>query len=150
MPSSTTTSFIVSKNNAAISIIADDIDEGEDATVIVNVPDDATGTVTIVIDGKEHTQEVNDGKAVFIIPGLTEGSHEIDASYSGDEKYEANSTISNIKVHAKESPEPVNPDHKESEPTESVLAKYETGNPILILLLALLAIGSTQIRRFRK
>ena len=75
-----TTTFTVSKANAPISASADDIDEGEDATVVVKLPKDATGTVTITIDGKKYTATVKDGKAVFIIPGLTRGKYQITAN----------------------------------------------------------------------
>ena len=149
LPSTTTTKFTVTKAKTPIKATGDDISQGDDATVVVKVPSDATGTVTITVDGKKYTEPVKDGKAVFTIPGLTKGDHEVTASYSGDKKYEANDTITDIEVHYNESPNPHdNPtgDHKGG----VGLAKHATGNPVFVLLLVILAIGSTQIRRFRK
>ena len=148
LPSTTTTKFTVTKVKTPIEATGDDIDQGDDATVVVRVPSDATGTVTITVDGKEYTTEVKDGKAVFTIPGLTKGDHEVTASYSGDKKYEANDTITDIEVHYNES-SPDSPEHGGSESGVD-LTKHATGNPILVLLLIILAAGSTQIRRFRK
>jgi hypothetical protein len=40
--------------------------------------------------------------------------------------------------------------HEKVSPRENVgLSQYETGNPILVLLLMLLVVGSSQIRRFK-
>ena len=146
LPSTTTTSFVVSGGKQpSISIIADDIVEGEDATIIVKVPSDATGTVTIVVDGQAYTNPVKDGKAIFIVSGLTEGTYIINAHYSGDEIYNSTDEVGFIVVKAKEK------HHGGDNPASGVdLSKYPTANPILVLLLALLAIGSTQLRRFRK
>jgi hypothetical protein len=149
-----TTTFTVTKANAPISASSDDIKEGEDATVIVKLPKDATGKVTITINGKEYTATVKNGKAVFIIPGLAKGKYKITARYSGDKKYDPNETIISMEVHYNnETPQP----HPQPHGEDSVSAKegislsdYPTANPIWLLLLILLAICSTQIRRFRK
>lgn len=60
------------------------IDSGEDLNIVVNLPDDATGNVDIVIGGKKYTSPVNAGKAIFNIPGLAAGKYNIIAYYSGD------------------------------------------------------------------
>ena len=151
LPSTTTVSFKVSKVNAPISADADDIYHGEDATVVVNVPEDATGTVTITVNGKTYTQEVKNGKAIFTVPGLTKGDYDIIASYSGDRKYDANDSITDIEVHFNETPdEPAHP-HYTYNAEKRGLEKYPTGNPILALILMLLiAVGFGGIRKFRK
>jgi len=147
LPSTTTVKFTVTKSSAPISASGDDIKQGEDATVIVHVPSDATGTITITVDGKKYTNPVENGKAIFVIPGLTKGDHDITAVYSGDKRYEANDTITDIEVLYNETPD------DNGEPVyggDGVnLSDYPTGNPILILLLIVLTIGSTQIRRFK-
>jgi len=147
LPSTTTTKFTVTKVKTPISATGDKIEQGEDATVVVKVPSDATGTVTITVDGKKYTAEVENGKAVFNIPGLTKGDHDVTAVYSGDKKYEANDTITDIDVHYEDGP---NPHYDGEKHVNAGLAKYPTGNPILVLLLVLLALGSTQLRRFKK
>ena len=150
LSSNTTVSFTVSKVKAPISADGDKIEYGQDATVIVHVPEDATGTVTIVIDGKTYTQEVSNGKAVFVISGLKKGDHIVTASYSGDKKYEANDTITDVDVYYNETPE--NPNGTDYDvPSKGIsLANYETGNPIIMALLMLMAIGFANIRRFKK
>ena len=151
LPSTNQVKFTVSKAKAPISAQSDDIEQGEDATVVVNVPSDATGTVTITVDGKKYTTGVKDGKAVFIVPGLTKGDYDITASYSGDKKYDANDTITDIEVYFNETPAD-NGSHKvplSGENSGIALSKYATGNPIIALLLILVAIGSTQLRRFK-
>ena len=150
LESSAPVTFTVNKVKAPVRAEADDINEGEDATVIVHVPSDATGTVTITIDGKQYTANVDNGVAVFVIPGLTRGDHNIVAFYSGDDKYDANDNITDIEVLYSQ---PDVPDNNGSEGKHAgagvMLSEYATGNPILVLLL-LLMIGSTQIRRFKK
>ena len=148
LPSYNTVPFTVNKVKAPISADGDVIDYGDNATVVVHVPEDATGTVTIVVDGKSYTEEVDGGKAVFVIPGLTPGDHDITASYSGDKKYEANDTITDVDViyHNK-----TDDGNKTVKPAAGVnLADYLTGNPLLALLVVLLAVGSTKLRRFKK
>ena len=145
LPSTTTTKFTVPKVKTPIIATGDEIDQGQDATVVVKVPSDATGTVTINVDGKKYTAEVRNGKAVFYVPGLTKGDYKVTASYSGDKKYEANDTVTDIEVYFHESPY-----HNGGGEGAMGLSKHATGNPILVLFLVILAIGSTQIRRFRK
>ena len=64
---------------------------GEDGkiTVTVTLPKDATGKVTIEIDGKNYTSQIKDGKAVFTVSGLKVGKHSIKIFYTGDDKYES-------------------------------------------------------------
>ncbi|MBQ2652500.1 MAG: Ig-like domain repeat protein [Methanobrevibacter sp.] len=143
LPSSNSVSFKVIKNPAPISATGDYIEVGDDATVIVNLPSDATGEVTITVGGKKYTSEVIDGKAIFSIPGLNAGTYTVSVYYSGDGNYEANETTATIVVEDN--------GHGNGTVEGGVpLANYPTGNPILLLLLIILAVGTTQIRRFRK
>ena len=157
LSSTITTSFTVSKVKTPIRAEGDEIMQGEEATVVVNVPEDATGTVTITVKGNEYTADVEDGKAVFVVPNLSKGDYGVTARYSGNKKYEANDTITDIEVYFNEPQNNTNhTDGNEStyHSSGSVkgavnLANYPTGNPIWILLLILLALGSTQLRRFK-
>ena len=67
---------------------ADDIKVGQDAIIEVTLPRDATGNVSI--NGK--SAKVENGSAKFVISGLGEGNYTYEATYSGDDKYTANTT----------------------------------------------------------
>ena len=94
-----TTKFTVStKENATLNIIVGEVNEGADFNVTVEVPEDATGNVTIMINGTEYTSPIIDGKANFTVPGLDAGSYSIGAYYPGDEKYAQNTNSSTVNV----------------------------------------------------
>jgi hypothetical protein len=149
LPSTTTTRFEVTKSKAPISASGDYIEIGNDGTVTVNLPEDATGTVTIYVDGKKYTSKVVNGKATFKVPGLNKGDHNVDVYYSGDDKYDANETTTDIVVDD-DTPDPHHGDHGSNKAGGISLSRYETGNPIWVLLLILLSVGTAQLRRFRK
>jgi hypothetical protein len=69
--------------------------DGKD--IIVKLPEDAQGNVTVNIDGKNYTAKVENGTAIINVPDLTPGKHNITVSY-GDEKYspEENSTVIDV------------------------------------------------------
>ena len=92
-PVSNSTSFEVPK----VSDYPIDITE-EDGKLVITVPDDATGSVTVSIDGKPQTVPVEDGKAVVDISGLEPGKHGVEVTYPGDKKYApvSNATIVDI------------------------------------------------------
>ena len=103
--------------------------------------------MTIEIAGKTFKTDVIDGKASFVIPGLSVGIYPVIVYYSGDVNYPANETVTYVIVHEKTdgNDTPVSSAHAEME-----LSRYPTANPILIALLALLSVGAIQIRRFKK
>ena len=67
---------------------ADDIKVGQDAIIEVTLPRDATGNVTV--NGK--SAKVEKGSAKVVISGLGEGNYTYNVTYSGDNKYTANTT----------------------------------------------------------
>ena len=153
LPSTTTVKFTVHKVKAPIEASGDVIQEGDSATIIVTVPDDATGTITITVDGKKYSEEIKDGKAVFKVPGLVKGDWDVDVEYSGDEKYEGNATITDVLVYRNDVPSNNHTDNHEAESHVSgavKLSDYPTGNPILVLLLILIALGAGKARRFKR
>ena len=62
------------------------------------MPEDATGNVTISVNGTEYNTTVDKGKAVFNIENLTAGNKTIAVAYAGDDKYFANYTTAAISV----------------------------------------------------
>jgi len=75
------------KENATISIDAPAITKGENATVTVTLPVDATGNITASVAGETYVAPVENGTATLIIPDLAAGNYTIPVTYSGDEKY---------------------------------------------------------------
>ena len=144
----TTVKFTVSKTKPPVSATGDMITVGDDATVTVKLPRNATGTVTITIEGKKYKTEVKDGEAKFYIPDLPVGNYEVEVHYSGDKYYGAIDSVTYVTVDDHKSHD--NPSHKSSGKGGIELSTYATGNPILVLLLILLAACTAQIRRFRK
>ena len=95
----TVVTVTVKKINLSINVSADEITRGENATINIELPIDATGNVTATIDGKTYTSQVNNGKANIIIPDLTSGNHTLPVTYSGDDKYNSAVTAVNITVN---------------------------------------------------
>ena len=167
-PAEDTVSFAVnklkpnmtSKSNAPIKSV-------EKLHVVVKLPKDATGTVTVIVDGKKYSAKVKDGKAVFDISGLDPGKYNLKAQYSGDDKYyedqiELSITVKdNGKGHDNNTDDnghnntDNNPDHnahnQKNRHSQGIdLSSKVTGNPIVALILSLMTIGFVDIRRFKK
>ena len=154
LPSENATSFEVLKLKTPAKIDAPEITVGEDGIITVSVPEDATGTITIKVDGKYYTAEIVRGKARFYVPDLEEGEHGIDMFYSGDDKYLPVNTTGEIKVDAKDKNETGNDTNRSVNAAEKYagavnLADYPTGNPIWALLAIMMAVGTAGLRRFR-
>ena len=143
LPSENETTFVVLKILPPINSTTHDIEYGEDEVIIIHLPEDATGTVTIVVDGKSYTAPLIDGKATFKIPGLKVGEYGVDVYYSGDDKYLPTNTTDNFKVN-----ETVVPDNKGH--TGIDLTRHATGNPILVLVMILMVCGAVLKRSFKK
>ena len=81
------TRFSVLKVNVPVTNETISIPESDTTEYSVSLPSDATGTLTVTVDGKEYSETLVNGKATVNIPELSEGSHNITVSYSGDSKY---------------------------------------------------------------
>ena len=88
----------VNLKDVDMSIMGDEITVGENATIGVTLPSDATGNVTASVNGKSYQSKVNGGKANIIIPGLGAGNYSIPVTYSGDDKYNSASGETNVTV----------------------------------------------------
>ena len=87
LPSSNSTKFTISKLPSSVLVNVDDIVVGEDAVVNVVLPDDATGNVTITVNGKDYVVDVKYGVANITISDLAKGNYNVSVKYSGDNKY---------------------------------------------------------------
>ena len=70
-----------------VTIVPEIIKEGENATIIVDLPVDATGNVTITVDNTTYTVPIVNGTANITVPDLHAGKHNVTTVYAGDDKY---------------------------------------------------------------
>jgi hypothetical protein len=98
--SSVNDSFNVSKvpsNMSGVNMTIGGASVGHDVMVTANLPADATGNFTVLVDGKETVISgngkegmsipVQGGSNIINIPGIGEGDHNVTVIYSGDDKY---------------------------------------------------------------
>ena len=99
--SNQTTTFIVSEeSNVEPEIIIPPLDEpSADGSVTITLPSDATGTVTLNINGQNYTFDVKNGVTNVKLPELGDGNYNYTITYSGDSKYSSFSTNGNMKVN---------------------------------------------------
>ena len=95
---SNTSSFIIDPVTPSVVISVNDIKVGGNATIIVTVPNDSTGLVTISVGGKNYNATIYAGKVTFNVPDLGNGTYNVVANYMGDEKYEANNNVTSFNV----------------------------------------------------
>ena len=94
-----TTKFTVLKiSDYNMDVAVPEAKEGVNSTVVVDLPEDATGTVTVEIDGENYTANVTKGTAKVNIPGLGVGEYNITTIYSGNAKYVSMTKKGNITV----------------------------------------------------
>ncbi len=99
-PANETKEITVSKQDTTAEVtIPANITVGDDANVNVKLPGDATGNVTLKLDGETvDTVPVTNGTANITIPSLTSGNHTVEITYSGDDKYNSVSETKEITV----------------------------------------------------
>ena len=110
------------KEDATISIDAPAISEGENATVTVTLPSDATGFVTI----GDEIIPVNGGVASAVLANLPVGNTEVPITYSGDDKYNSIETSAVVTVNVKPDP------HKENLTISAVADPITVGEDAVI------------------
>ena len=90
--------FNVYKVDSAIDVAVSDIKVGEDAVITVNLLGDATGEVTVTVDGKDYTANVVNGRATVSVPDLKASNYDVVVKYSGDNNYNAAVATSSFTV----------------------------------------------------
>lgn len=76
----------------------------DDGSVTVSLPSDATGIVTLSINGKDYPYAVVNGQANVIIPNLGDGNYPYTITYSGDSKYASFISNDSLKVNKTTTP----------------------------------------------
>ena len=114
----------------AINITEPTIATGE--VITVNLPEDATGNVSVIVNGQEIANvPVENGTATIPVGSLPIGSNVVEVKYSGDDKYDE---ISVTKVIAKEKIDTVITVARAITQPANDYHAGERGEPIFILL----------------
>ncbi|WP_188118152.1 Ig-like domain repeat protein, partial [Methanobrevibacter millerae] len=72
---------------------------GTNATVYVELPSNATGNVTVVIDGKVYNiTNVTEGIAVINVTDIMPGNHTVEVIYSGDGNYTGTNNVTDVNI----------------------------------------------------
>ena len=90
LPSSNSTALIA-KYHPDIIIEVSKSAIGQDVTVDVALPNNATGSVLITVDGIKYNKTLKNAKASVIISNITKGTHNVNVLYSGDDIYYSSS-----------------------------------------------------------
>ena len=86
------------KANFTIIVNANNIAMGDSEKITVRVNEDATGSITITVDGKTYSAPIDKGLTTFKIDNLASGSYDVLASYDGDENYLPGTNTSSFSV----------------------------------------------------
>jgi len=86
------------------AVIPDLNKPSSDGTVTIELPADATGSVTLTVNGKNYTFDVSNGVANVKLPELLNGDYPYTITYSGDNKYSSFNTSGSLNVN---NPKPV-------------------------------------------
>ena len=81
-----------------MSVFVADIEEGSTAQVSVTLPSDATGKVTVSVNGQTYTAAVEGGQAFVDVPGLKAGDYKVKVTYEGNGNYSKISKQADLKV----------------------------------------------------
>ena len=88
--------------NATMSVAIDDIIYGDIALIQVTLNDDATGFVTVTVDGVTNTSEIENGKANIKFGNLEAGIKDATIFYTGDDTYFNKTMSSNFTINKAE------------------------------------------------
>ena len=102
-PSNASAHFTISpKENVTMNVSALPVDEGENITINIELPEDAIGaTVTAVVDGENITVQVMDPDVAITLPALPAGNYTVPVIYSGNYKYYSLAEDVNVSVKSK-------------------------------------------------
>ena len=145
LPSNVTLTVNVAKADSPMDISSDKSKPkaGDKVKMPVSLPEDATGTVTYYVNGKKVA--VLPVGETFEFNPEEPGQYNITASYSGDDNYKANTTSIVIEV----AKNPIN--NGNGTPAKNTVHDVDvlpaTGNPIALLVMAILILLGTRRRK---
>ena len=72
---------------------------GENSTLVIILPEDATGVVNVTVGKDSYKANVTDGVASVKINSLIAGDYKVNVTYSGDKTYEVSNNVFNLAVN---------------------------------------------------
>ncbi len=93
-----TTNVNVNKYDSTVKINLSEIEVDKDLIITISANDEATGDISLYINGKLETLSLTQSKANYTIRNITRGDYIIRAVYSGDDKYLESSDSVKIEV----------------------------------------------------
>lgn len=90
--------FTVKKHQSHTSILVGEIKPNKKITVTVKVDDDATGNITLIINGIGHELIIQNGKTIYDIENTDMEECILNATYTGDNKYLPSQDYKKIRI----------------------------------------------------
>ena len=131
---SKTLSFAAVKINSSLQVMVNDTELHDTVIILVNVPADATGNVSIIVNEVKYSSVIADGVARFSIGGLAKGHYNVYAVFDGDVKYYKSENTSSFNVISVKTPVDIQIDVVrvgEDAQVKVNLPSYATGNVVL-------------------
>ncbi|WP_458453251.1 hypothetical protein [Methanobrevibacter sp.] len=85
------------------------VDANKNNSLIIDLPNDATGNVNVTINGKTYPGRIVNGSIVIDIDDLPNGNYNGTVHYSGDENYSPSDKPINISINYSDVVDPENP-----------------------------------------
>ena len=82
-----TVNFTVYRLESFVNISAQNISINQSEEIIFTLPGDASGNITVFVNGERYTVAVSGGKAILVLYKLHKGEYHVNATYNGDGKY---------------------------------------------------------------
>ena len=90
--------FKASKSSTDVSVEVNDTYAGDEVTVKVTVPEDATGNITVKVGNTTKTVPATGGENIITISNVTKGTNDVNVTYAGDDKYDSKTIVKTITV----------------------------------------------------
>ena len=82
-----------------VTLNTTDVVAGENSTLVIILPEDATGVVNVTVGKDSYKANVTDGVASVKINSLIAGDYKVNVTYSGDKTYEVSNNVFNLAVN---------------------------------------------------
>ena len=82
-----------------VTLNTTDVVAGENSTLVIILPEDATGVVNFTVGKDSYKANVTGGVASVKINSLIAGDYKVNVTYSGDKTYEVSNNVFNLAVN---------------------------------------------------